>query len=564
MKYTQFLFLFSLSVANGYGVIPTSTTVICGGGPAGLLGAIMMAQKFPDQKVKVFDRLEPPPSPFDSTVWSDISRFYLIGLSGRGQVSLDKFGVWNEVEDACTAVVGRKDWAPGSNEAVERIYLDRNFTTQVLPRDKLVGVLYQHILDNYSSQVELNYGYDVQPLNFGEDGSGAVTLAVTKCSEKENQDLECDMNSVNHITADFLIAADGTARTIANEIEENDKKRRKLMNPLKRLLAGKPFTVTRYEDDNKRIYKTIPMKLPADWRPDINYSARSKGGRLILDALPANEKGEFCGVMLLRKDDEMAQSDADPQKFREFINEYLPMFSNIVDDGTVSKVAQKSPSFIPAFRYVGPRLHCGECTVVLGDCAHTVKPYFGLGANCALEDIVILSDAIDETESVKDAIQDFSKRRAKDSKTIVRISRDLDRPGTLGVFTFVIPIILDAIFSKIAPKVFAPNMISMVQREDMTFENIGKRKRMDRFLQLTIISAGISGATASIRAILRTWGRLLGRRELLIARSIGMSILGCVFLQKTLPFLVPGMAPADLLAITKTSVTEKDAISAKR
>jgi len=38
--------------------------------------------------------------------------------------------------------------------------------------------------------------------------------------------------------------------------------------------------VTRYPDDNQRVYKTIPMKFPKGWRGDLNYSARTKDGRV--------------------------------------------------------------------------------------------------------------------------------------------------------------------------------------------------------------------------------------------------------------------------------------------
>ncbi len=292
----------------------------------------------------------------------------MIGLGGRGQTSLAKFGVWKDVEDVCTAVVGRKDWAPESDEAVERIFEGRKFKTQVLPRDKLVSVLYKHLVENYSQQVEVRYGYEVRPIDFGDSTSEFATVEVFKCSGESEKDLNCDVDSHTRVSAKLVIAADGTARTIANEMEDYDRKERKKMNPIQRLFAEKPFKVTRYIDDNQRIYKTIPIKLPIGWRPDLNYSARSKGGRVNIDALPANENGEYCGVLLLRKNDELAQPDGDPKKLRDELNSLLPMFSKILDDDVVAQVAKKPPSFLPAFRFVGPRLNQGKHTIVLGDC----------------------------------------------------------------------------------------------------------------------------------------------------------------------------------------------------
>ncbi len=346
--------------------------VICGGGPAGLLTAIMLAQKFPDQKIKLYDRLPPPFSPTDETVWNDVAKFYLIGLGGRGQTALDKFGVWDPVRDVCTAVVGRKDWPPDSDEGVERIFEGRKFMTQVLPRDKLVAVLYKHIADNFSSDhIELNHGFEVVPV--AESSSGSALVDIFKCQGEEESDVECQLDAIERVSTNLLIAADGTARTVANFMEESDREAHKSMNPIKRIFAGKPFTVTRYTDDNRRVYKTIPMKLPEDWRPDLNYSARSQKGGMNIDALPANREGNYCGVLLLKEDDPMAQPDVDPKELRGFLDKLLPQFSVILDDDVVAQVAKKPPSFLPSFRYVGPRLNQGDHTLILGDCAHTVK-----------------------------------------------------------------------------------------------------------------------------------------------------------------------------------------------
>lgn len=163
--------------------------------------------------------------------------------------------------------------------------------------------------------------------------------------------------------------------------------------------------------------------------------------------------------------------------------------------------------------------------------------------------------------SMKEAVHEFSKRRAKDSMRLVKISRDLDRPGKLGTFTFIIPIILDAIFNKLAPKIFAPNIITMLQRDDMTFEQVARRKRTDRVLQLAVISCGLTSVATIARLAVTSLAKAVGRRSSTVAAVLVASFVGLSLLQKALSFLVPGMAPADILAKSKTKITENESIN---
>ncbi|KAL9183795.1 hypothetical protein ACHAXT_004651 [Thalassiosira profunda] len=420
----------------------------------------MLARTF-SYKVKVYERLPPPPSPQDESVWNDVAKFYLIGLGERGQAALTEFGVWEDVEACCTAVPGRMDWAPdaGPDEGVERIFTDRPVQTQVLPRDKLVGALHQHILKNYPDRIELEYGKEVIPIDFDNDGSSSVLIGVTDCDTNILRDTPsnvaqdvseelCDADSLELLTAKLLIAADGTQRTIANGMEKADKEKRAAMSFMERVRYGPSFHIKRYVDDNQRIYKTVPMKVPSKWRADLNYSARSKDGRILFDSLPADAHGNQCGALLLKRQDELAQENSDPKKLREAFDEVLPQFSALLSDEVIETVAKKPPSFLPSFRYAAPRLNQGDRTVVLGDAIHTVKPYFGLGANSALEDVQILKRSIESTDTMKEATELFSQQRADESKALVQISRELDRPGVLGVFTFILPLVVDSIFNK--------------------------------------------------------------------------------------------------------------------
>ena len=265
------------------------------------------------------------------------------------------------------------DWAPdaGPDEGVERIFTDRPVMTQVLPRDKLVGVLHSHILANYPDTIELNYGREVTPIDFDHEGGSSVYVAVSDCSSDVLHDMPsdvaqkvakhslslCDVDDLQLIRTELLVASDGTQRTVATEMARLDAEEHANMGPIERLKAGEPFHIKRYEDDNQRIYKTVPFKVPEGWRKDLNYSARSKDGRVFWDSLPANDSGEQCAVLLLRKDDELAQMGCDPAALRKVFDEVLPQFSANLDDDTVARVAEKPPSFLPKFRYAAPRLN---------------------------------------------------------------------------------------------------------------------------------------------------------------------------------------------------------------
>lgn len=426
-----------------------SSTIVVGGGPAGLTTAIMLACRG-WENIVVVDRRAAPLEADDAAAWLDFSKNYLIGLGGRGQNALQEIGVWEEVKQFATVVVGRKDWAPGSEEGVERIFDDRPYKTHVLARDRLTSALYR-VARNYP-EIEFKWSTEIESVSV-DDG---VRLRLA---------------DGGLMSAPFAVAADGAARVMASKLEEVGLAR-----------------VIRYIDDNERVFKSIPLKLPRSWRGDLNYSARSKDGRLNFDALPASRDNDYCGVLLLRASDPLARRDADPAELRKLLDAELPQFSELVSDEELKLVARRPANSLPRFRFLDRSLRVSDKLVFVGDAAHTVKPYFGLGASAALEDVVALKRALDSSSQGRQATAAYDAHRAPEAKALVQISRSLDRPGLVGLVTFIGPIILDGIFHKLAPRVFQTNTIAMLQQQT-TFVSVRRRKRLDRALQLAILGA---------------------------------------------------------------------------
>ena len=496
---------------------PPSRTVIVGGGPTGLATAIALARRG-WENVEVWERLRRPARPDDTAVWGDPDRSYNVGVSGRGQIALEKLGACERVLRYCKRVNGRMDWSPQSPDGVMRLS-DKKYATQVIQRDRLVAVLLEEIEEKYGAQVTVFHetacskcewlpggGATLtrEPASNGADGADATTSSETA----DEKDAPFVSVRVVEPFVPFVVGAEGATRKNA---------------VLDAMDGDGGVAVTRYADTNPRVYKTIPINLPTDtFRSDLNYSARTKDG-VALECLPTKE-GMLVGILLVKPGDAKTCAILESKnKLRKYFDEQFPMFAPHVEDDDLARMAKRRLSTLPTFSHAGEKsVHRvdidfdaskntnknknknktadalelgGAC--LLGDSIHTVKPYFGLGVNSAFEDVCVLDACLDEiaaraasgggdssASSWTSALPLFSARRAADAKALVDISRGFDG----GFLTFVLPLILDGIFHKALPGLFMPNTIQMLQKEDWTFSRVARRKRTERVAQVAILS----------------------------------------------------------------------------
>ena len=320
--------------------------VIIGGGPAGLAAAIMLAKRG-YENINVYEQSVELPKPNDLHNWGRFisDRSYILGLGGRGQKTLEFLGADERVKWYTKEVLGRIDWGPGAKAPVQTIYKDRSYNTHCIERDRLSSCLLEEIKEKYPAQVNTHYGVkcqNVEWINFGTPDEECIVSLVKDRVIKE-------------VSTKLLLGTDGSHSVIREAFVRRD--------PM--------FQVAHFEDDNKRVYRSVPINFPLRWRSDINYSARSKSG-ILFDALPS-KSGPYLGVVIYRPDNPDVKSIVSAQDARAFFNRELPMISPYISDEDCFSFAVKSDSNFPTFQYVSPILHVGRTACLLGDSIHTVK-----------------------------------------------------------------------------------------------------------------------------------------------------------------------------------------------
>ena len=101
------------------------------------------------------------------------------------------------------------------------------------------------------------------------------------------------------------------------------------------------------------------------------------------------------------------------------------------------------------------------------------------------------------------------------------------------IIVFVLPIILDGMFHKIAPKIFGPNMFGMFQRQDIGFKQIQRKKRLDRTLQVAIIASVLTATGVGIKSAIRLLAKTIGTSQIFVTASIALTCAIGIILKKT-------------------------------
>ena len=98
--------------------------------------------------------------------------------------------------------------------------------------------------------------------------------------------------------------------------------------------------------------------------------------------------------MLFKEDDHEVLDISTDDQAATFLQQEFPNLYHLVPKSELAEFAARPPGKLPRFRYVGPDVHVDDKMVFLGDVIHTVKPYFGVGVNAALNDVQSLQTSL--------------------------------------------------------------------------------------------------------------------------------------------------------------------------
>ncbi len=345
---------------------------IIGGGLVGSLWSIYLSKI--GYNVKVFEKRADLRSNKNSS-----GRSINLALSYRGIQSLKRAGIYDYIENITIPMYGR------------------------LMHDKIGGTAYQ----KYGTHNEAIYSVPRKELNMilinlAED-HGVDFLFNHNCQGADFKKNILTFNN-NQYQSDIIFGADGANSFIRSKIQEE----------LKDFSIEDGRTNTSYKEIYLPAYKNGTCRLN---NKALHIWPR---GHFMLIALPNLDASFTCTLFMPTSGLEQSFEDLNSKSkisiffketFPDFYDLY-PEFINNWDDYPISNL-----SFVKCYPW------SINNTLIIGDAAHAVVPFYGQGMNSGFEDCEILYDlALQYNNDWKNIMDSFQKSRKIDADAIVNLS----------------------------------------------------------------------------------------------------------------------------------------------
>jgi kynurenine 3-monooxygenase len=439
---------------------------IVGAGLVGSLLAIFLARR--GYAVHVVERR---PDPRSGRVVG--GRSINLALSDRGLLALERAGIAAQIEEVAIPMRGRMVHA-----------LDG--ATALLPYGR----------DDQSIRSVSRGGLNTTLIDLASRENGVRMTFEQRCVavdvRKTTLTLEGNVVRAEH-DADILIGADGAFSAV-----------RYAMQTLERFDYSQEHLAHGYKE------LTIPPGSAGAYRLEKNALHIWPRSSLMLIALP-NRDGSFTCTLFFALDGEPSFASLDtPAKAREFFRETFPdalaLMPSFDDDWVQNPVS----SLVTVRCHPWSHAHR---TLLIGDAAHAIVPFFGQGMNAGFEDCRVLMEILDEThDDWTTAMPMFERARKEnaDAIAVLALENFVEMRDKVADAVFLLEKRIEKRMAMLEPALVIPKYTMVTFTPSMPYAEALRRGRaQDRMLSQAARIPGIAATLDSgahdeaLRALVR-------------------------------------------------------------
>jgi len=358
--------------------------LIIGAGLCGSLLALRLGQR--GYNVTVYEK-----RPDLRKVNISAGRSINLAFSDRGKKAMALVGIENKVNSLCIPMHGRMIHDTHGNTFLSNYSgRDHEFINSISRGD--LNALLLNEAEKHEN-VNILFNKNCKSVNFEK------TTALFEDYTSKTQFVE---------DADVIIAADGAGSALR-----------------KSYYLGKKFLFSFSQDYLTHGYKELSI-LPKE---NGNYKTYKNAlhiwprGNFMLIALP-NLDGSFTVTLFLSYDEgeynfnNLTTEEHVLDFFRKEFPDALAIMPNILDDFFKNPTSPLGTIKCSPWHYKGN-------TLLMGDAAHAIVPFYGQGMNAAFEDVTIFDRILDEQHGNWEAtFKAFEKTRKKDTDAIATLAID--------------------------------------------------------------------------------------------------------------------------------------------
>ena len=358
-------------------------TIIVGAGLCGSLLAVRLAQR--GHKVVMYEKRDDM-----RLANNDSGRSINLALSARGLMALERVGLRKTVSRDCIPMKGRLIHPLGGDTFLSPYSGREEDYINSVSRSGLNILLLNEA--EYRDEVEIKFDAKVTKVNLGEGTIAGVDKDGNEFTDK----------------ADLVIGTDGAGSVV----------RKSMMGQTTKLLFN-------YSQDFLRHgYKELSI-LPADggdFKIEKNALHIWPRGHFMIIALP-NLDGSFTLTMFHPYEGEVGFNTLDTKvkvkaMFEKYYSELLPYIPHYLDEYFENPVGTLGT--IKAY----PWQAYGK-TLIMGDAAHAIVPFYGQGMNASFEDVRVFDDMLDlYGDDHEKLLYNFQESRKQNADAIAELAID--------------------------------------------------------------------------------------------------------------------------------------------